>query len=166
MSRICAFLLLIVSLPFLILAAVIHLFLYRSSPLFFQERVGYQKQLFTIVKFKTMHLGKVTFLGKVFRKLGIDELTQCWNILKGDMVFIGPRPLTQSDIDRLGWNTPENKRWNVKPGITGPAQLNKVCNAQLSLEKDNWYATHRSFRVNALLLLNSLKVPFVGKLSS
>ncbi|EKR83257.1 bacterial sugar transferase [Leptospira interrogans serovar Medanensis str. L0448] len=87
---------------------------------FFQERLGLLKKPFLIFKFRTMKDGKVTNLGYWLRKTGIDELPQIWNILIGNMGIVGPRPLTQLDIDRLNWNGKFHEmRWSVLP-ITLP----------------------------------------------
>ena len=70
-----------------------------------QKRIGKGKKGFTIYKFKTMEDNNISKTGKIIRKLGLDEIPQLLNIIKGDMTFVGPRPLTSFDINRLGWNT-------------------------------------------------------------
>lgn len=135
-----------------------------SSILFKQKRAGKNKIEFKIYKFKTMEGNKITETGKILRKLGLDEIPQLINIIKGEMAFIGPRPLTKLDINRLGWDIPAyNKRWEVKPGITGKAQLTKVCNAELSLQNDLWYVNNKSFFLDTVLFIKSISVPFKGK---
>jgi lipopolysaccharide/colanic/teichoic acid biosynthesis glycosyltransferase len=107
---------------------------------------------------------KITCVGKFIRKLGLDEIPQLYNIIKGDMAFVGPRPLTQFDIERLKWNKPKySKRWSVKPGITGFAQLSKICNANLSMENDLFYIENKGFLVDFKLISKSLLVPIIGK---
>jgi len=114
-----------------------------------------------------MKNGKITFGGKVIRKLGLDEIPQFWNIVKGEMAFVGPRPLTQFDIDRLGWNTEKAvNRWKVLPGITGPAQLTNVCNADLSLSKDLEYVHSKSNGYDLKIMMRSALVPIIGKHTS
>lgn len=136
----------------------------KSSVLFNQNRVGENKVNFKIHKFKTMENHKITRVGRIIRNLGLDELPQLVNIIKGEMAFVGPRPLTQFDIDRLKWNSTEfNKRWNVKPGITGKAQLSKICSAEHSIQQDLWYVEHKSILVDLAIMANSLLVPFIGK---
>jgi lipopolysaccharide/colanic/teichoic acid biosynthesis glycosyltransferase len=106
----------------------------KGDALFFQVRPGLQSTPFTILKFKTMHDGKdingtllpdgvrLTQIGKVIRALSIDELLQLINVLKGDMSLVGPRPLLTQYLTRY---TPEQaRRHNVRPGITGWAQVN------------------------------------------
>ena len=113
-----------------------------------------------------MKNSSITSEGKIIRKLGLDELPQIVNIIKGEMSFIGPRPLTEFDINRLGWNIADyNQRWSVKPGITGSAQLSKVCSADLSMKNDLFYVKHRSFLLDAKIFIKSLVVPFIGKLT-
>lgn len=111
--------------------------------------------------------GKITFVGRIVRKLGLDETPQLLNIVRGEMAFVGPRPLTSFDIDRLGWNTTyAESRWNVLPGITGPAQLTNICSADLSLAKDLEYVNHQSTGRDVRILMRSALVPFIGKHSS
>ncbi len=124
MQNLIAFVLLLCTSPvwlLLLLATLVT----QGPPLFFvQERVGLRRKHFFIIKLGSRKDGHVTRFGRFLRKTGLDELPQLVNILKGDMKFIGPRPLTAGDITRLGWDTAEfDLRWSVKPGITGPAQL-------------------------------------------
>lgn len=122
--------------PILILIYCIGLF-DTGSPLFRQERVGRNKKSFTLVKFRTMkvdtasvasHLASsssITSLGRFLRKTKLDELPQLWNVLKGDMSLVGPRPnlFNQEELiaarDKLGV-------YDVLPGITGLAQVNQI----------------------------------------
>src|SRR5256885_6974866 len=94
-------------------------------PVFFrQERIGYRRRPFQILKFRSMRGGRVTRVGRLLRATGLDELPQFVNILRGDMSAVGPRPLTAADIARYGWDAPGfNFRWTVRPGLTGLAQL-------------------------------------------
>ena len=91
-------------LPFMILIAVCIFLEDRGPILFLQERIGLREIPFLIYKFRTMRDGKVTRVGRILRRTGLDELAQLFNILLGDMNIVGPRPLTKFDIDRLGWN--------------------------------------------------------------
>ena len=107
---------------------------------------------------------KATRVGRVIRKTGLDEIPQLYNIVKGEMSFVGPRPLTKFDIERLNWNTSKQiKRWSVKPGITGVAQLSSTCNADLSLRDDFYYIDNKSFILDCKLFVKSLIIPFFGK---
>ena len=162
--KIIAFILVVICSPIM---ALIGLGIYLESGnnvLFKQKRVGKNKTDFIIYKFKTIENNKVTNLGRVIRKLGLDEIPQLLNIIKGEMAFVGPRPLTQYDINRLEWDTPEyNKRWNVKPGITGKAQLTNICSAELSMKNDLWYIDNKSFFVDIGIIIKSILVPLIGK---
>jgi len=124
-------------------------FLDTGSPLFFQPRVGRRQQVFTLVKFRTMHIhtasvathladvSAVTPLGHFLRKSKLDELPQLWNVLKGEMSLVGPRPCLPSQTaliaarDALGV-------FNARPGVTGLAQVNGIdmSNPQLLSETD------------------------------
>lgn len=144
------------------------LILFTSEPkypvIFKQKRLGLKKKEFTIYKFKTMENEKITLLGKYLRKTGLDELPQLINIIRNEMSFVGPRPLTRYDVDRLMWNSLEcDERWNVKPGITGLAQLTDVCNAELSLQKDIFYAKNKNMILDIKILLQSAIIPMFCK---
>jgi lipopolysaccharide/colanic/teichoic acid biosynthesis glycosyltransferase len=92
--------------------------------LFVQERLGYRRRPFRILKFRTMRDGRVTRVGRLLRATGLDELPQFLNILRGDMSAVGPRPLTAADVARLGWDRSQmDFRWTCRPGLTGLAQL-------------------------------------------
>ena len=95
-----------------------------GSPLFAQPRVGRQRSPFTIFKLRSMREQRVTRVGRWLRRTGIDELPQFVNVLRGEMSVVGPRPLTQQDVERLGWHEPPHDwRFSVNPGITGLSQL-------------------------------------------
>ena len=111
--------------------------------LFRQTRLGRGRRPFTILKFRSMANGKVTPVGRVLRATGLDELPQSYelpqfiNILRGEMSAVGPRPLTQADVERLGWTGPEyDFRWLARPGLTGLAQIAGSDSPQASLELD------------------------------
>ncbi len=96
-----------------------------GRPVFFgRERLGYRRQPFRILKFRTMRDGRVTRVGRFLRATGLDEVPQFFNILRGHMSAVGPRPLTADDVARLGWSGAEfDFRWTCRPGLTGLAQL-------------------------------------------
>src|SRR5437868_6370667 len=110
--------------PVMVVAAV-GILLDDGRPILFrQARVGYRRRPFSIFKFRSMRDGRVTRVGRVLRATGLDEVPQFFNILRGEMSGVGPRPLTEADIARLGWNDRGvDFRWRVNPGLTGLAQL-------------------------------------------
>jgi sugar transferase EpsL len=131
---IAAFILLFIFSPIIFSTWILLLIVNKGSALFMQIRPGYKNIPFTILKFKTMYDGvdadgnilpdevRLTLIGKIIRGLSIDELPQLINVVKGDMSLVGPRPLLTQYLTRY---TPEQaKRHNVRPGITGWAQVN------------------------------------------
>jgi sugar transferase EpsL len=139
--------------------------------LFRQQRPGYKGEPFEVYKFRTMRDGvdaegeplpdeeRLTKVGVFMRQLSLDELPQLWNILKGDMSFIGPRPLL---MEFLKWYTPEQmRRHDVKPGVTGWAQVQGRHDIPFSkrLALDVWYVDNRSTRLDLKIVgLTFLKV--------
>src|SRR5439155_845249 len=104
---------------------------------FRQPRVGYRRRPFSILKFRSMRDGRPTRIGRVLRANGLDEVPQFINILRGEMSGVGPRPLTAEDVDRLGWTSADvDFRWQVKPGLTGLAQLMGAGTSTASLALD------------------------------
>jgi sugar transferase EpsL len=143
-----------------------------GSPVFFrQQRPGYRGEPFEVYKFRTMKEAadpegnllpdeeRLTRLGIFMRQLSLDELPQLWNILRGDMSFIGPRPLL---MEFLKWYSPEQmRRHEVKPGVTGWAQVQGRHDIPFSkrLALDVWYVDNRSLRVDLKIVgLTLLKV--------
>jgi sugar transferase EpsL len=142
-----------------------------SPVLFRQLRPGYKGQPFEVLKFRTMGDAvdaggtelpddeRLTRLGVFMRQLSLDELPQLWNIIRGDMSFIGPRPLL---MEFLRWYTPEQmRRHDVKPGVTGWAQVQGRHAILFSkrLELDVWYVDNRSLGLDLKILgLTLLKV--------
>lgn len=127
---------LLFALPFLFILFVIGLF-DTGSPIFRQERVGKNKKPFTLVKFRTMsvdtasvasHLAStssITPFGNFLRRTKLDELPQLWNVLKGEMSLVGPRPGLFNQ-DELTKARDAKNIYNVRPGITGLAQVNEI----------------------------------------
>lgn len=125
--------LLIISSPVIIITSIALFVSFKENPFFLQERPGLNEKLFKIIKLKTMNSKKdpegnllpdkdrLTKLGKIVRKLSIDELPQLVNIIKGDMSFVGPRPLL--DYYLPYYSDEEKLRHSVRPGITGLAQV-------------------------------------------
>lgn len=164
MQRIFAAIFVLILSPIMLSTLLLIWLVEREKPVFIQERIGLDKLEFNVYKLRTMQGGEITFLGRILRKTGIDELPQLFNILAGDMHFVGPRPLTQQDISRLNWDDEKHaSRWSVKPGITGIAQLVNVCDANVSWECDQYYLKNRSMSLDLKLIGQSLLVPFLGK---
>lgn len=127
---------LIFALPFLLVLFIVGLF-DTGSPIFKQERVGQHKKPFTLIKFRTMsvdtvsvasHLASaasVTPFGKFLRKTKLDELPQLWNVLKGEMSLVGPRPGLFNQIELTQMREAKHI-YTVRPGITGLAQLSEI----------------------------------------
>ena len=174
LDLIFSILLLIVFSP-VFLCCIILLFLIQGTVFFKQTRPGKHGQLFTIYKFKTMRdtrndSGKLlpdhqrtTPIGSVTRKLSLDELPQLWNILKGDMSFVGPRPLLPEYLPL--YNKEQEKRHEVKPGITGWAQVNgrNTISWKQKFDYDLWYIQHQSFILDIKILGMTLTKVFKTK---
>ncbi len=159
-----ALMVLIILSPILLLVVLLILIVERKSPFFFQKRIGIHKVEFRIYKFRTMLNNEITPLGKVLRKTGIDELPQLVNIIKGQMSFVGPRPLTDADIKRLEWNDSYHEnRWSVRPGIVGLAQLTPVCHKKMSWFYDQLYIKSHTLWLDFKILTAAALIPFVGK---
>jgi len=154
--------------PMLVLVATLIIARMGRPVLFCQRRPGYQANLFTLYKFRTLSNDcdsdgnllpdpdRLTSLGSFLRRWSLDELPQLWNILKGDMSLVGPRPLL---VEYLQKYTPEQaRRHDVRPGLTGWAQLHGRQNLLFSkrLEMDVWYVDHWSFLLDVKLILATL----------
>jgi lipopolysaccharide/colanic/teichoic acid biosynthesis glycosyltransferase len=132
--------------------------------LFRQERIGYKRRRFPILKFRTMCDGRVTRVGRLLRATGLDELPQFINILKGEMSAVGPRPLTNDDIVRLGWSGPQyDFRWTCRPGLTGLAQLVGARPDEDALALDRVHAERWSPSLDCQLIAWSFAVNAFGK---
>ncbi len=154
----------ILILPLIIVISILILLESKGGVIFSQKRIGLNKNEFVILKFRTMENQKITFIGNIIRRLGWDEIPQLINIIKGEMAFVGPRPLTSNDITRLGWDTKQyGKRWSVKPGITGLAQLSPICNSRLAMENDLFYVENKSLGLDLKIIFRSLLIPVLGK---
>ncbi len=132
--------------------------------LFRQVRPGRDERRFTILKFRTMKPGfdaggselsdvqRLTALGRWLRATSLDELPELWNVFKGEMSLVGPRPLLPEYLDRY---TPEQRRRHaVRPGITGWAQIHgrNVTTWKDRLERDLWYVDHQSLWLDLRIL--------------
>ncbi|MDR3253241.1 MAG: sugar transferase [Tannerella sp.] len=147
-----------------LLIAVLLLFRERHPVFFHQKRIGKNKHEFTILKFQTMVDEQVTPLGRILRKTGIDEWAQFFNVLKGDMSIVGPRALTQYDIERLHWNDDFHAtRWQVKPGISGLAQLYGGQHRKISWFWDLRYIRRNNVFMDFCIIVSSFMMNIFGK---
>jgi len=163
----------------LILAGPVLLFvgvlvrLFMGKPIFFrQERPGLNSHLFTCLKFRTMtetrdanngllsDRERVVPLGTLLRRTSLDELPQLWNIVRGDLSFIGPRPLLKEYLPY--YTTQELRRHSVRPGLTGWAQIHGRNNQGFEerLKMDVWYVDHVSWRLDLHILLATIRLVF------
>jgi undecaprenyl phosphate N,N'-diacetylbacillosamine 1-phosphate transferase len=165
-------LLLIVASPILILITLLLFFSNKGKPFFFQLRPGKNGKIFKIIKFKTMNDKKesegnllsdakrLTKVGAFVRKTSLDEIPQLINVLKGDMSLIGPRPLLPEYLPL--YNDFQKRRHEVKPGITGWAQVNgrNAINWQQKFEYDVWYVENISFLLDCKIVFLTIKKVF------
>jgi lipopolysaccharide/colanic/teichoic acid biosynthesis glycosyltransferase len=167
-QKLLAFIIFIALLPILLLIGILIL-LTMGRPVFFcQSRIGLDGENFNIVKFRTMSTShgddaaRLTRFGSMLRRVSCDELPQIWNILKGDMNFIGPRPLLPEYMAL--YSETQRRRHEVKPGVTGWAQINGR-NAITWDEKfalDVWYVDHKSLALNSLILFKTVTKVITG----
>ena len=171
LDKLLSLLLIITFLPVMIVVAIA-IYIWDGKPIIFtQDRPGYKGKIFKIYKFRTMTNEKdengnllpdekrLKGLGKFIRSVSLDELPQLFNVLKGDMSFIGPRPLLVEYLPL--YNDRQKKRHDVKPGITGWAQVNgrNTISWQKKFEYDVWYVEHLSFLLDMKIFwLTFLKV--------
>jgi sugar transferase (PEP-CTERM system associated) len=167
--------------PLLVVVACLIKMESLGSILYRQERVGYRGQNFTILKFRSMRADaeresgpqwasrgdpRITRVGAVIRKLRIDELPQIFNVLRGDMSFVGPRPERPYFVANLAAVIPYfNERHWVRPGITGWAQINypygaSIEDARRKLSFDLYYVKNRSIFLDFVILLQTARVIF------
>jgi lipopolysaccharide/colanic/teichoic acid biosynthesis glycosyltransferase len=143
----------------------------HGRPLFFsQPRVGHHRRPFRIWKLRTMTTEadplarRPTRFGGWMRQRGLDELPQLYNVLRGDMSLVGPRPLTGADADRLvAQHAPLGHRFRVPPGLTGLAQVSGARGAALTAALDYEYAESRSVVRDLTILLHTFWINLVGK---
>jgi lipopolysaccharide/colanic/teichoic acid biosynthesis glycosyltransferase len=139
-----------------------------SPVLFHHERPGLHGKPFRLVKFRTMHepsavptapdehRSRVTRLGALLRRTSLDEIPELWNVLRGEMSIVGPRPLLMEFLD---YYTPEQaRRHDMRPGMTGWAQVHGRREVQMQerIALDLWYVDHWSLRLDARIMLETL----------
>lgn len=175
---------LLVSLPVMAVVALAIRIDSAGPVLFRQRRVGRDGKLFTLVKFRTMYHNprepdsdksadkndrRVTRVGKVLRRIRLDELPQLYNIARGDMYFIGPRPFTPTLEKAFAKAIPfYEHRWRVKPGLTGWAQVQRGYCSSLEdnadkLSCDLYYIKNLSIGFDCLILFQTIKILLLGR---
>lgn len=146
-----------------------------ADTFFLQERPGKDAKIFKVIKFKTMtderdaegnllpDTVRLTKVGKFVRSTSLDELPQLINVLKGDMSFIGPRPLYVNFLKL--YNETQARRHEVRPGISGWAQVHgrNLCTYSKKFEYDVWYVDHISFKVDVQILFLTIANVFGRK---
>ncbi|MCY7356423.1 MAG: sugar transferase [Rudanella sp.] len=168
LDRLVAFVGLFFLTPFFLLMALLLVFATGLNPVFRQQRIGCQGNLFWLYKFRTMtntrdtienllpDADRITPIGRWLRRLSLDELPQLVNVLLGDMSLVGPRPLLAEYAPELAIH----KRHTIKPGLTGWAQIHGRNHLSWP-EKfglDCWYTAHCTFSVDSLILWRTLFV--------
>ena len=161
--------------PVMLVVAIILYYNNHRPVLFKQLRPGLNERIFMLYKFRTMNDNRdrngnllpdkvrLTALGKFIRKTSLDELPQLFNVLKGDMSFIGPRPLLVEYLPL--YNAEQKKRHDVKPGITGWAQINgrNAISWEKKFELDVWYVKKLSFFMDVKIVLLTIKNVLMAK---
>jgi sugar transferase EpsL len=151
--------------PLMLLIAILVRLKMGKPVLFRQTRAGLNERLFTCLKFRTMNdardeegrllddAQRLTRFGKALRRTSLDELPQLWNVLKGDLSLIGPRPLLHRYLPY--YTEEERRRHSVRPGLTGWAQIHgrNCLSFDKRLELDIWYVDHLSFWLDLRILL-------------
>ncbi len=178
-DKILALFLIILFSPVYIVVSLVIWWKMGSPILFRQKRPGYKEKIFGIYKFRTMTNEKDEFgnllpddkrlvgIGKFIRSTSLDELPQLFNVLKGEMSFVGPRPLLEEYLPL--YNEKQKRRHDVKPGITGWAQVNgrNAISWEQKFDYDVWYVDNQSFWLDIKILwLTFLKVVKRSDISS
>ena len=168
---------LVVASPLLAAAALAIKLEDRGPVLYRQTRVGKDGQDFEVLKLRSMLVGaerqgagfavdrgdaRITRVGRLLRRTSIDELPQLWNVVRGDMSVIGPRPTLRYQVDR--YDERQRHRLDVRPGLTGWAQIQGRATLPWAerIELDLWYVEHRSPLVDLKILLRTPMALFAG----
>lgn len=184
MDLIFSLILLVLSLPVIFITSILIKIDSKGPIIYSQERVGKRKKIFNIYKFRSMvedaeklsgpvwaneDDSRITRVGKWLRKLRIDELPQLWNILKGDMSFVGPRPERDKFVKKLEKIIPYyHKRHAIKPGLTGWAQVNYGYGATIEaatekLNYDLFYIKNTSLLLDLVIVFRTVKIVLFGR---
>jgi lipopolysaccharide/colanic/teichoic acid biosynthesis glycosyltransferase len=169
---------LIAAAPFLAVAVVAIRLESKGGAIYRQRRVGKEGRPFDVLKLRTMvtgaeHMGaglavsegdtRITRVGRLLRRMSLDEVPNLINVLKGDMSIVGPRPTVPIQVDR--YTERQRGRLSVKPGITGWAQVNGRTELPWDerIELDLWYIEHRSWRLDLRILWRTIRMVFGGE---
>ncbi|MBS1868685.1 MAG: sugar transferase [Actinobacteria bacterium] len=167
----------LLSAPLVALAALLIRLESPGHPIYRQTRVGKDGRPFEIYKLRTMVRGaeftgaglaiqegddRITRVGAFLRRTSLDELPNLWNVVRGEMSIVGPRPTIQVQVDQ--YTDHQRKRLEVKPGITGWAQVNGRASLPWSerIELDVWYVEHRSLRLDLQILARTVSMVLRG----
>ena len=159
--------------PILVVLVLLIIIKLGSPVLFVQKRPGLNGKIFEMIKFRTMRDAidkdgnalpdedRMTKFGQILRSLSLDELPGLWNVLKGDMSLVGPRPLLVEYLPL--YSEEQKKRHNVRPGITGWAQVNgrNAISWEEKFKLDVWYVENQSFWLDIKILLLTVKKVFI-----
>ncbi|GHB54815.1 sugar transferase [Persicitalea jodogahamensis] len=170
-----SFLGLVILSPFLVIIALLLAIANRDNPFFRQQRPGRGGKVFVLLKFKTMNdrrddkgqllpdAERLTGFGKIIRKTSLDELPQLWNVLKGDMSLIGPRPLLVEYLPL--YSEEQSKRHLVRPGITGWAQVNgrNALSWEEKFAHNVWYVENLSLALDIKIIGMTIVKVFKGE---
>lgn len=148
----------------LIFTIIVLIFLFDGRPIFFiQQRAGLSGSLFNLYKFRTMDTNakkddtlRMTNLGRFLREIKLDEIPQLVNILKGELAFVGPRPLFKEY--NIFYNKTQKIRLSILPGLTGWSQIHEKENTTWSqrISLDVWYVRNRSFKLDFYIIIKTL----------
>ena len=171
------------SMPIVIVTAILIKLDSRGPILYKQERVGKNGRTFRVMKFRSMRVDaekdgpvwaktddqRMTCIGRVIRKIRVDEIPQFWNILRGDMNFVGPRPERPHFVEQLAQEIPYyEQRHLMAPGLTGWAQINypygaSIEDAKQKLQYDLYYMKNQSLSLDATIMFETIKTILFGK---
>jgi sugar transferase (PEP-CTERM system associated) len=175
---------LIISLPIALITALIIKLESEGEIFYKQERVGKNGRIFKLIKFRSMHVNaesndeavwaqpndaRITRVGKIIRKVRIDEIPQFWNILKGEMSFVGPRPERPQFVAQLAKQIPfYEHRHLTQPGLTGWAQIKypygaSVEDARQKLQYDLYYIKNQSLALDLIIVFETIKTVIFGR---
>ncbi len=160
-----------VALPIMIIAGLAAIMESKGGPIYASKRLGKDGKVFTLYKLRTMVKGaeqigaglaiekndtRITRVGRILRATSLDELPQLYNVLRGDMSMIGPRPLPVEYFER--WTPTQRRRLEAMPGITGWAQVNGRNELEWDrrLAMDVWYVDNWSLRLDAMIFLKTI----------